>query len=103
MKEHVRNFKKRYELLNKVIEFLLENEFSFSIESDNYTDEDYFNFTNSIRIFDIGDVYLEIDENSEKLFIYEDDYSMRTCRPNEIIKNINEIFKYLKELKKVKG
>lgn len=99
MKKHLLNFKERYDVLQDIINFLLENEFSFTIESNNYIDENYFNFRNSIRIYEFGDIYIEINENDIELYIYDGDYSKKTGRPNKVIKGINKIYKHLKEIK----
>ncbi|CAL7903336.1 Aminopeptidase [Fusobacterium necrophorum subsp. funduliforme] len=96
---HKIEFKKRCETLQETISFLLENNFHFSIYSHQYIDDEYFNFSNTLQLWKENndkELYLEIGEKEETLYIYADDYSARTRRPDEVIKNIGNIKNYLK-------
>lgn len=100
--KHKTDYQKHCEKLNKTISFLIENDFHFTLESVHYLDDEYFNFSNVLKIWEKEiekEIYLEVKKNKEVLYIYSDDYSARTGRPDEVIKDIENIKKFLKSKK----
>ncbi|XGU47430.1 hypothetical protein ACEXAJ_01330 [Fusobacterium necrophorum subsp. funduliforme] len=97
---HKEKFIKCVEKLNKVIIFLTENDLAFSLESDHYLDDEYFNFRNVFKIWkenENRELYLELNKNETALYVYANDYSARTGQQDEIIKGIKNIKNYLKK------
>lgn len=100
--KHKIEFKKKCEMLQEIISFLIENDLAFSLESGHYLDDEYFNFRNVFKIWkknEKRELYLELNKNEKALYVYANDYSARTGCPDEIIKGIRNIKNYLKNKK----